>query len=1044
MMAAGQRAMSIRPWRRQTRGTALALAFVALSCGLASQARAETPSAPPRTIADIAAILDGEKPDPARIAGQQAKANATVPETADKAALARFYLERAEVRGRLGRVREALADAEQSVELARGNKALQTRSLLLMGQLYGWAGETKKSLAVFRTATQSSDPRRLYNGQRWIGIDLIALGDLDQAETYMQKNRDLLAAAEKESDWATDPFRSSAEAHVAFGDAAIFEARGHFGEAAAAYERAERAFRVSLTKLADMPNPPIRSSVEQVAEWMVARAGRVKAREGRLVEAEIDVRRSLIGWLKLSGKYDLNTARIIDVFTSILVEQGRFAEAEGMARTVIEIYQALGTERDSQVAAISLNRLAGILALQGNWTAAARSYAELDEATKDWEQARKEEIGFDLTRVLTAYHTDEPAAVVAQAERLVARYNERFGERHVETALARGVLGMALARVGRKAEALAAFHSAAPQLIVPAGQASDDDAVAAATREQRIRAVIETYMALLAGGGPDAVAESFRMAEAIRGRSVQKALAASSARAVAGSPDLARLVRTQQDLDKQIGAELGTLNTLLAAPKAERDTKAIGELQSDVAALRAAHDKGAADLARQFPDYAELIAPLPATPAALQSSLRPRETLLSFYFGEDRAFVWAVPQSGRASFAVIPITASELAVKVQKLRQALEPQAALIADIPKLDLQLGYELYALLLKPVEAGWTSSNSLIVVTNGALGFLPLSLLPTAPITLDDTEDVLFSNYRIVPWLARTHAVTMLPSAAALRTLRSLPPGKPGRAELLAFGDPLFSVEEAAEAAKAAPIRVADAAATTRGGPLRRRNAPKIEGVESAELALLPRLPDTADELKSIALALHADPASSLRLGKAANEQAVKTMDLSNFKVVAFATHGLVPGELNGLTQPALALSAPAVAGVEGDGLLTMEEILALKLDADWVVLSACNTGAGAGAGAEAASGLGRAFFYAGTRALLVTNWSVHSQSARELVSDLFRRQADDARLTRGEALRQAMMALVDGPGFLGSDGKPEFAYAHPLFWAPYTIIGDGERR
>jgi CHAT domain-containing protein len=121
--------------------------------------------------------------------------------------------------------------------------------------------------------------------------------------------------------------------------------------------------------------------------------------------------------------------------------------------------------------------------------------------------------------------------------------------------------------------------------------------------------------------------------------------------------------------------------------------------------------------------------------------------------------------------------------------------------------------------------------------------------------------------------------------------------------------------------------------------------------------------------------------------------------------------------------------------------MEEILELKLDADWVILSACNTGAGAGAGAEAASGLGRAFFYAGTRSLLVTNWSVHSQSARELVTDLFKRQAADHKLPRGEALRQAMMALVDGPGYVGADGKTEFAYAHPLFWAPYSIIGDG---
>jgi CHAT domain-containing protein len=299
--------------------------------------------------------------------------------------------------------------------------------------------------------------------------------------------------------------------------------------------------------------------------------------------------------------------------------------------------------------------------------------------------------------------------------------------------------------------------------------------------------------------------------------------------------------------------------------------------------------------------------------------------------------------------------------------------------------------------------------------------------------------------VPWLARTHAVTMVPSASALQTLRKLPPGKASRQDLVAFGDPYFSKEQADDAAKGdKPVQLADVSGTTRGAPLKRRSSPQLEGADNADLAMLPRLPDTADELKSIALALQADPSKVLNLGKDANESAVKKMDLSGFKIVAFATHGLVPGELDGLTQPALALSAPSLSGSEGDGLLTMEEILSLKLDADWVVLSACNTGAGAGAGAEAASGLGRAFFYAGTRALLVTNWSVHSQSAKDLVTDLFKRQADDPKLTRGEALRQAMMALADGKGYTDASGKTEFAYAHPLFWAPYTIIGDGGRR
>jgi CHAT domain-containing protein len=211
-------------------------------------------------------------------------------------------------------------------------------------------------------------------------------------------------------------------------------------------------------------------------------------------------------------------------------------------------------------------------------------------------------------------------------------------------------------------------------------------------------------------------------------------------------------------------------------------------------------------------------------------------------------------------------------------------------------------------------------------------------------------------------------------------------------------------------------------------------------TATLASLPRLPDTAEELASVARAL-GSPSDVLRLGTAATEEEVRKADLAHYRVVALATHGLVAGELDGLTQPALALTSPEVASGQGDGLLTLEKILTLKLDADWVLLSACNTGAAEGAGAEAASGLGRAFFYAGTRAILLTNWSVHSRSARDLVSDLFRRQARDPKLSRAEALRQAELALMDGPGFTDDDGNQLFSYAHPLFWAPYTVMGDG---
>jgi CHAT domain-containing protein len=297
--------------------------------------------------------------------------------------------------------------------------------------------------------------------------------------------------------------------------------------------------------------------------------------------------------------------------------------------------------------------------------------------------------------------------------------------------------------------------------------------------------------------------------------------------------------------------------------------------------------------------------------------------------------------------------------------------------------------------------------------------------------------FGEYRNLPWLIRTVAITQLPSVSTLVTLRGVAGGKAGRTPFIGFGDPVFSKQQAQAA-------TANATVATRGVAL--RSAPlKRDGVDSTELAQLPRLPDTADEIRDIARALKADMKADVLLGAAANEQAVKSADLAAHRVIAFATHGLVPGDLNGLDQPALALSAPDVANIEGDGLLTMNEVLALKLDADWVVLSACNTATGDGAGSEAVSGLGRAFFFAGARALLVSNWPVETTSARAITTGLFQRQADQPQLSRAEALRETLLALIDGPGYVDARTKQAvFSYAHPLFWAPFSLVGDGARR
>jgi hypothetical protein len=134
---------------------------------------------------------------------------------------------------------------------------------------------------------------------------------------------------------------------------------------------------------------------------------------------------------------------------------------------------------------------------------------------------------------------------------------------------------------------------------------------------------------------------------------------------------------------------------------------------------------------------------------------------------------------------------------VATLRKALDPSAKTLGDIAPFDVVAAHALYRQLLEPVSTGWRSAESLFVVADGPLGQLPFALLVTQPATLGPERDALFSTYRPLPWLIRTHAITALPTAASLATLRGLPPGDPDRRPFVAFGDPWFSEEQARRA-------------------------------------------------------------------------------------------------------------------------------------------------------------------------------------------------------------------------------------------------------
>ena len=203
-------------------------------------------------------------------------------------------------------------------------------------------------------------------------------------------------------------------------------------------------------------------------------------------------------------------------------------------------------------------------------------------------------------------------------------------------------------------------------------------------------------------------------------------------------------------------------------------------------------------------------------------------------------------------------------------------------------------------------------------------------------------------------------------------------------------------------------------------------------------LPPLPGTRTEVETIAKSLDVGE-GDVKLGLNATEEAVKQSKRDDYRIVYFATHGLVAGDLQQFikakAEPALAFTIPEKPSELDDGLLQASEVAELKLNADWVVLSACNTASSDGVGAESLSGLARAFIYAGGKSLVVSNWDVSDDATAKLMSNLFEISKDKPDLSHGEMMREATLSLLDGANSEST--------AHPRVWAPFVVVGEPAR-
>ncbi len=509
---------------------------------------------------------------------------------------------------------------------------------------------------------------------------------------------------------------------------------------------------------------------------------------------------------------------------------------------------------------------------------------------------------------------------------------------------------------------------------------------------------LSDYIDLL-GAGSGGPASAFDAAQLVRGGVTDEAIRAMATRAAADQPEIAAVVRTLQDAHNRTVDLRSRLNDEQRKPAEERDPQEEPRLKADLDQAEAAAAAAEQRLQAQFPRYAKLVQPSRVPADAVNHLLHPDEALLLAMSAPDATYLFLL-HGGQTRMVKAAIALPDLTTQIAALRKTLD---ATETGVVPFDVATAQKLYETLLAPLTKDLTGIKHLVFVSNGPLLSLPLGVLVRPPASPGAPP----------AYLARDLAISVVPTVGAFRDLRQGAAGAAAAKPFLGFGDPAFSGQPGDQRGLAAATK--------------RCRADKA--IDVADIKGLPRLPDTASELRGIAASLKATP-DSVVLGADATKAGLESRNLAQYRVIAFATHGLLANELDCQNEPALALSLPAKATKGDDALLPASEIVGLHLNADWVLLSACNTAGPDGRAGEALSGLTRAFFYAGARSVMATHWPVASEPTVRLTTLTFETWAKQPKRGKASALHEAQLALMNDP-----------ATAHPIFWAPFVLVGDG---
>src|SRR5882724_11986578 len=538
----------------------------------------------------------------------------------------------------------------------------------------------------------------------------------------------------------------------------------------------------------------------------------------------------------------------------------------------------------------------------------------------------------------------------------------------------------------------------------------------------------------LSGKALDYAAEAFKVSEQSRARSLLDLLSETGTAITEGIPaDL--LKRKQENLDRQqeIAEDLLGVNL-----NPDQQKKKPSELEAELEKLQTDFDDIENQIRTASPRYATLTGGQPVSLADTQQRVLDDQTvLLEYSLQPDASYLWAVSKSGVSLYklparSVVEKLATDLRAqliptKLQRRivgidvmadsQRGLGVSATPFAEDAAAFVTASSALYKAALEPAAA-FIADKRLLIVADGALNYVPFEALVTTAASAD---------YSSLPYLVRTNEIIYAPSASVVGAIRQQENNRSGRAMLI-VADPVFNSKDTR-----AHIAVSSANAETRGLGIQSALA-DVAGQEAAKAAEsikmeglpLARLAGTRAEADQIAkLAKASGTQADVWLDLDASEDNVDVRDITKYRILHVATHGLLNAERPQFTGLVLSL----VGNKNEDGFLRTDEVFNLKLGSPLVMLSACETGLGKEKRGEGVMGLTRAFMYAGAPTVGVTLWSVADKSTADLMTDFYKRLLASQTASPASAMRGAQLSMISGK-----------KYSAPFYWAPFVLVGD----